>query len=597
MGISNTIPANWSLPLFWGVVDGSMAGNLTQNQPALIVGQAFLSSAATASLKAGAAGNGTIALDAETPVLVGAELGTYKVVFTSATAYGVKDPSANTVGTGATHGTFSNEVKFVITPGSTPFAANDEFDIVVTAVPVGSATPGVPVPVGSLAIAQQQFGAGSMVERMVAAFLKINTTQELWVAPVAEPTSGVAATGSILITSTAVSSGLINLYITDQLVQLTTFTTDTLANIATDLVAAINAVNTLPVTAVVDSSNPANVLLTCRWLGLTGNDIQISFNYLGLYGGQTFPNGFGATIAQMSGGEGEPDFTEIVSAIAPTQFYHVAIPYSDTASLATWDAEFGFGATGRWNFQRQQYGWVYNAFRGDYADSLQWGAAHNSAVITTMSVEPTAPSPVWTWTAAYCANGAYYLLDDPARPLQTLPLTGVLPALVANRFSQSEQNTLTNNGLAIQAVNPDGVPMILREALQYQFNSYGQPDTAFGLLTILSNLAELLSRMKAAITTKYPRHKLAPDGTRFGAGQAIVTPTILKGEIISEAIQAEYDGLMSNIPDFVANLIVQISDTNPNVVQVLWPPQLMGQFRQFDCLAQFRLLYNDLTLS
>ena len=38
MSISTTIPQSWKLPLFWAVVDGSQAGNLTQNQPALLVG-------------------------------------------------------------------------------------------------------------------------------------------------------------------------------------------------------------------------------------------------------------------------------------------------------------------------------------------------------------------------------------------------------------------------------------------------------------------------------------------------------------------------------------------------------------------------------
>lgn len=595
MAISTQIPSSWVLPLFWGVVDGSQAGNLSENQPALLTAQAFLSSAATGSLKTGGVGNGTIAMDALTPAMVGATVGTYKAKFTSTTAYAVTDPSGAAVGVGALTGTFANQVKFVITAGSTPFAANDEFDIVVTQVPSGIATPNVPVPIGSLAIAKQQFGEGSMAERMVSAFLKINTTQELWVAPVSEPTAGIAATGSLIIASPVTNSGVVSFYIAGQLVQITVFTTDSVNTIASNLVAAVNALNTLPVTAAVDSVNLAKINLTCRWKGLSGNDIQMSFNYLGLAGGQSFPTSFSGVITPMSNGAGEPDFTAIIANIAPKQFYHVGMPYSDTGSLDAWDAEYGFGATGRWNFQRQQYGWVYNSFRGDFADTLEWGSQHNSAVITTMSVEPTAPSPAWEWTAAYCANGAFYLLDDPARPLQTLPLSGILPALVSDRFSQQEQNNLTNNGLAVQAVNANGDPMILREAMQYQFNSFGQSDTAFGLLTILSNLAELLSRMKAAITTKYPRHKLAPDGTRFGPGQAIVTPTILKAELVSEARQAEFDGLMSNVTLFKQNLIVEISDTNPNVVQVLWPPQLMGQLRQFDVLAQFRLLYSTLT--
>ncbi len=146
-------------------------------------------------------------------------------------------------------------------------------------------------------------------------------------------------------------------------------------------------------------------------------------------------------------------------------------------------------------------------------------------------------------------------------------MPGCLPATADLRFSQSQLNSLTNSGLAIQGVAPSGNPMILREATQYQRNQYGQADTAFCLLTILSNLAELLSRMKSAITSKYPRVKLAPDGTRLGPGQAAVTPTIIKAELVAEARQAEYDGLMSNVDAFKSTLSVDDRPEQPEPAQ------------------------------
>ena len=508
MSISTTIPLSWKLPLFWAVVDGSQAGNLTESQPALLVGQVF-------------------------PASIAAVM----------------------------------------------------------------AQPNVPLPVGSVAQAKQLFGEGSMLERMFNRFFAGNTTQQIWCVPVLDPVAGQAAAGSVAFAVASLQSGVLVTYIAGQKVSIAVYSTDTNAIIATNFAAAVNATTTLPVTAAVDGSNANKVTFACRWKGLTGNDIDIRFNYLGLNGGEVMPIGLTPTIVAMSGGAGEPDFTAAIAAIATKQFYHVAMPYDDTGSLQAWDAEYGFGPGGRWAFTRQQYGWVYNAHRADYSDGLVWGLAHNSAVITTMAIEPAVPSPIWEIAAAYCAQGAAALLDDPARPLQTLPLAGILPAPLVDRFSQTEANSLVNSGLAVQGVNPSGQMMILREALQYQFNSYGQADTAFALLTVLSNLAELLSRMKAAITTKYPRHKLAPDGTRFGPGQAIVTPSIIKAELVAEARLAEFDGLMSNVAAFKANLVVQINDQDPNRLDILWPPQLMGQLRDFDVLAQFRLQYSQISLT
>ena len=505
MAISTTIPENWKLPLFWAVVDGSMAGNLTESQPALLVGQFF--------------------------------------------------------------------------PGA------------------GTAQPNVAIPVGSVALAGQLFGVGSMLERMYNRFFAGNTTQQIWCIPVADPAAGQAAAGSIAFAIASLNSGVLSFYAAGQRVQIPVYSTDTPASIAANLAAAINATNTLPIAAVVDATNTAKVDLTCKWKGLTGNDIDLRLNFLGLYGGETTPVGLSVTIAAMTGGAGEPDMSDAIAAIATRQFYHVGMPYSDTGSLDAWDGEYGFAPGGRWSFTRQQYGWVYNAVRFDYADGLTWGLAHNSSVITSMIIEPGTPSPVWEVTAGYCAQGAAALLDDPARPLQTLQLAGILPAGIADRFSQQEQNSLVNSGLAVQSVDASGAMAIAREAMQYQFNLYGQADTAFGLLTVLSNLAELLSRMKAAITSKYPRHKLAPDGTKFGPGQAIVTPTVILAELVAEGRAAEYDGLMSNVALFISNLIVEIDDNNPNRINVLWPPQLMGQLRDFDVLAQFRLQYPTATAS
>lgn len=173
----------------------------------------------------------------------------------------------------------------------------------------------------------------------------------------------------------------------------------------------------------------------------------------------------------------------------------------------------------------------------------------------------------------------------------------VTPASLQNRFTQSNLNSLTNGGFAIQDVAPGGRAQILREQTQYQFNSFGQGDTAFGLLTVLATLRELLKRMASAITSKYPRMKLVPDGTRLSPGQAAVTPTDVKAELIAEFVDAEFDGLVADLPDFQANLIVQIDPGNPNKLQVLWPPQLAGQLRQFDVLAQFRLLYPTVSVA
>jgi phage tail sheath gpL-like len=454
----------------------------------------------------------------------------------------------------------------------------------------GTAPANVPVPVGSDALAQNMFGAGSILERMVQAFLNNNTTNELWALPVLDGT-GTYATGSIDFSGTLGGSGVLSVYIAGQLVSVGVASTDTPSSIAANTVAAINSIPELPVTAALAASNSPNINLTSKNKGSICNDITLQLNYLGVYGGQATPAGLVVTMAaQLTGGTGEPSFTAAISAIQAQEFDYVGMPYTDTGSMDVWNTEYGFGATGRWNYTRQQYGFIVNAYRDDYADLLEWGLAQNSPVMSTLGIEQQVPSPVWEITAAYIAAAALGFSDDPARPLQTLELTGILPAPLQNRFIQSQRNSLVNSGIASQYVDPSGNMSIEREQTQYQFNSYGQSDTAFALLTILSTLQELLQRMSAAITTKYPRVKLFPDGTALGPGQAAVTPTIIAGELVSEYQQAMYDGLVQDMADFKAGLQVDIDDLNPNRLDVLWDPYLAGQLRQFTALAQFRLL-------
>ena len=499
MSISTGIPSNQLVPLYWVNIDGSLAGNLTQNDPALLVG-----------------------IVSQAQATAGAPLDT-------------------------------------------------------------------PIAISTLAFSQSLFPIGSQLDRMVAAFLNNNVTQLLYAMAVVEPAAGVAATKTITFTGTPTASGTETFYIAGQQVPIAVLTTDTPTTMATNLVAAITALTSLPVTA----TNTAGVVtLTVKWKGDTGNDIQVQRNYGGAAAGQFAVPGITVAIATGATGSGQPTFTNSIAAIASGNYVNVAIAQTDSSSLSTWGTEYGFGPTGRWSYIRQQYGWIYSAHRStNFNNAITFGQLNNQPCISIMEIEQNTPSPIWEVAAAYCGRGASALLDDPARPLQTLELIGIVPAAAQDQYSDTIRNNLTGNGLAIQRVAPDGNMMILREQTTYQKNQYGQTDTAFGLLTILATLKAVISRQRAAITSKFPRYKLAPDGTRFGPGQAIVTPSIIKGELIAEARQDEFDGLVADVAIFKNNLIVEIDSTNPNRVNVLYPPRLIGQLRIFAVLAQFRLLF------
>ncbi|MFH0298356.1 phage tail sheath C-terminal domain-containing protein [Bradyrhizobium sp. 31Argb] len=456
----------------------------------------------------------------------------------------------------------------------------------------GDAEPDVPIPIGSQAQADMRFGQGSELSRMFMAYFNNNFANEVWGLPLAEPVGAAAATGTITVVKVPDEAGTIHLYIAGTHVPVNVHTTDTVDNIASAIEAAINADDTLPVTAAVAAGV---VTLTAMWKGILTNDITVSLNYFGARGGEKLPVGIEITLPTnglLTGGVGTPDFDDAISAMGETPFEYVAMPYTDTNSLFEWDQEFGFTDQGRWGFERQLFGHVFSAKRGTYSDLLLFGLTLNSGVESIMGFEVGSPSPCFEWAAAYAAKAQRALVNDPARPLQALSLNRVRAAPFHEQFDFVELNSLASSGIAIQKLGGDKQPMIAREQTTYQLNLYGQTDDTYELVTTLATLAKLLRNQRHAITSKFPRHKLANDGTRFGPGQAIVTPGIIKGELIAQYQQDMWSGLVEDLRNFKRHLLVERDPDNPNRLNVLYPPDLINQLRIFAVLAQFRLQYD-----
>jgi phage tail sheath gpL-like len=462
-------------------------------------------------------------------------------------------------------------------------------------IDAGDAPPDIPLPIGSQAQADAAFGEGSELSRMFKAFFANNFANEVWGLPVAEPVGAAAATGTVDITDVPQAAGTIHLYISGEHVPVNVSTTDTTATIAQAITDAVNGDPTLPVTAAVSAAGGSGVDLTAVFKSINGNEISVSLNYYGSRGGEQTPVGLGITLPAtgfLTGGTGTPSFDNAILNIGEEPFEYVAMPYTDSDSLFDWDQEFGFTDQGRWGWQRELFGHVFSAKRGSYADLLLFADQYNSGVESIMAFEVASPSPSFEWAAGYAAKAQRALINDPARPLQALTLNQIKAAQIHQRFDFVELNSLASTGLAIQKIGGDNQPMIAREQTTYQVNQYGQPDDAYELVTTLATLAKLLRNQKHAITSKFPRHKLADDGTKFGPGQAIVTPGIIKAELVSEYQQDMYNGLVENLAAFKQYLIVERDPNDPNRANVLYPPDLINQLRIFAVLAQFRLQYD-----
>src|SRR5579885_325364 len=150
----------------------------------------------------------------------------------------------------------------------------------------GTATANVPVISQGVDDAKTLGGPGSMLALMVDMYRKNDNFGELWLLPLADDGAAVAAVGNISFTGPATAAGVLSLYIAGVKVSTVVTSGMTAAQLATALVAAINAITDLPVTAAVNGTHAYQVDITAKNKGPAGNDIDLRLNYLGNPGGE-----------------------------------------------------------------------------------------------------------------------------------------------------------------------------------------------------------------------------------------------------------------------------------------------------------------------
>ncbi|MDO9236006.1 MAG: phage tail sheath subtilisin-like domain-containing protein, partial [Aquabacterium sp.] len=399
------------------------------------------------------------------------------------------------------------------------FSQNKRALLVGQKLVAGSLAVNTPTLVSTTDQAKALFGTGSMLARMHAAYRAQDAFGEVWCIAVADAGAGVAATGTITVAGPASAAGTINLYIAGQKVSVAVGAADAATAIATAIAAAITAAVDLPVTA---SAAAAVVTLTCRWKGPTGNDIMVSDSFRGYSGGESLPSGVALTYVAMASGATNPVLAgAVITAMGDEEYDYVIHPYNDSTSLDAFQTEYN-DSVGRWSWSRQVYGHVYSALRGTLSALTTAGGLRNDPHHSLAGIDVDCPTPVWEYAAAYGGANALCLNADAARPTQTTVLTGVLAPRAGKRFLLAERQSLLNYGIATSYVS-GGLLRVERAITTYQKNSFGQADPSYLDSETLHQLTEITRRLRNRILQKYPRHKLASDGTRFGAGQAIVT--------------------------------------------------------------------------
>lgn len=439
-------------------------------------------------------------------------------------------------------------------------------------------------------LADGYFGSGSILARMCNMFKYNNPNTELYAISLSGGTTQASAkihfSRALSHAGYSCSTGNESLYLLINGQKVTTVLTSgwSMVDIASACKTNVNADSTLPVVASVITASGV-LVLSAVCSGEAGNYLDVRFNY---YTGESDPTCFGDSVilSTFAGGTGAPDLGDAWAIIDNNQFHYIVQPYIDAANLTEIETEL----TDRFKPLEDMQGHGFTAVRGTQASCTTLGNTRNSPHNTIMGFydSPTDPAE---WAAALGAQAAWYLNNDPARPLQFIPMKGILPPPSQNVFTRDERDILLYDGIATYIVDAGGNVNIERCITTYRVNALNIADPSYLDIETLATLGEIRYQYKARMVSRFiiPRFKLADDTFPVQPGTYVATPKTVKQETIALFTLLRDRGLVEDIETFIDNLVVERDSTDKNRVNVLLPPDLVNQFRVLAGLVQFIL--------
>ncbi|MCA8058135.1 phage tail sheath C-terminal domain-containing protein [Burkholderia cepacia] len=416
----------------------------------------------------------------------------------------------------------------------------------------GQVAPLVPTKVFSGDQAALYFGAGSLAHRAAVAAIKANAYVALTVIGIDDAAAGVASKATVTFSGPATADGAYALFIGLDRVDVAVATDATAADVAASFAAAIGQATSLPVTA---AAADGVLTLTAKNKGAAGNSIAVS--QLGQAAGVS------AVIAPFAGGLNDPDIAPALAAVfgATYDVYSLGTPTQDVLTKLRTHldaishaleqrpaiAAIGSGVTlatdttlaGQINSGRISLGW----YPGSVALPAEIGAAYAAVVASE---------------------------EDPARPLNTLPLTGLDVTPVTAWAGRTEQESALHNGVTPFEVGPGNVVQIVRAVTTYTKDAQGIDDPALLDLTTIRTLDYVRKACRQRIALRFPREKLSEK-----------TPPKVRSELLDVLYKLEELEIVENVEANAGKLIVERDLQNVNQLNAAIPCDVVNGLHVF----------------
>lgn len=387
----------------------------------------------------------------------------------------------------------------------------------------------VPTEVFSDIQAAEYYGYGSTVHLMVMAALLANQYLDLTVCALDDNGAGVAATGTVTIGGPATSSGSLKFYIGNEKIEIGITSGDTATAIAAALDGEIAKHPNLPITSAVNGAVDTQLDITAKNNGTVGNQTGLTSEVTAV----------GVTVVPvaMAGGATDPDVATALTAVYAEQYDIIATPYNDqTAIVAVRDHLDSVSGP-----LEQRPGVGIYAMTGTLAAATTLAALINSGRISTPLLRSTRSLP-YELAAAYASVIAFE--EDPAKPLDTLDLSGIHAPTIDNRLSRSEQDSCLYNGVTPLEVGPGEKVQIVRAISTYILDPQGIEDPALLDITTIRTLDFVRKACRDRIALRFPRQKLSSKTAPMVRSELIDVLKRLEELQIVEEVEANLDGLI-----------------------------------------------------
>lgn len=421
-------------------------------------------------------------------------------------------------------------------------------------------------------------GINSMAACMARIWFKNTQFVETYLILLDDDAAGTQGTRTITFTGPATEDGTVTLEINGERVTFSVANTDDATTIGDAFVAAVALKDKLPYSY---ANVTGTVTQTSANDGVAASDSDVR---LGTEPTDQLPAGVGVTVGSITPGTNDPDAADARDAIGSMKFNVIVNPYADDTNLGIWEdyLEQQFGAM----YMRD--GLVYQAMRGSVSTQTTFstGANRNCPHAVLIDGENRRVT-MYELATAYAAAVAESAKADPGKPLMRIALKGIKPNVSSERWEDTERNTLAKNGIAT-LTDENGVQTEATVTM-YLKNSAGAADIAYQYQNTLFILGYMRWIFVNQIATKYPRARLMDSVEDVEPGLQVMTPAIMRAEIMSWFWFMRGKGLAENPDQFKNDIVAKRSDSDPNRMEVIISPDIVNQLITVSGVMAFRL--------